>query len=180
MVQRLNYFQRIWRRLSFQKSGESLVRHLGVIFGHDCKFVHVNIRTFGAEPYLIRLGDHVEISGNVRFLPHDGSVWVFRTAEPNIDIIKPISVGNNVFIGYGSIILPGATIGDNCIIGAGSVVAGSIPSSSVAAGVPAKVIRSLDEHYEKVKPSFLQTKKMNRAAKKDYLLQHFDINETLD
>ena len=140
----------------------------------------MNLNTFGSEPYLVRLGDHVELAANVRFLPHDGSVWVFREAEPNIDIIKPISIGNNVFIGYGSIILPGATIGDNCIIGAGSVVTGVIPSNSVAAGVPAKVIRSLDEHYKRVKPTFLHTKKMSRAAKKEYLLQHFDINENLD
>ena len=42
----------------------------------------------------------------------------------------------------------GSNIGDNVIIGAGSVVSGTIPSNSVVGGVPAKVIRSLDEHYK--------------------------------
>lgn len=60
-----------------------------------------------------------------------------------------IKVGNNCFIGHSVIILPGVTIGDNVIIGAGSIVTRDIPSDSVVAGIPAKVVCSLDGYYEK-------------------------------
>lgn len=53
----------------------------------------------------------------------------------------PVIIGNNVWIGGGTIILPGVKIGDNCVIGAGSVVTKSIPDNSVAFGNPCRVIR---------------------------------------
>ncbi|MEL0654866.1 DapH/DapD/GlmU-related protein [Pseudoalteromonas issachenkonii] len=61
---------------------------------------------------------------------------------------SPIIIGNNVFIGWGSIILPGVNIGDNCVIGAGSVVSKNIPDGMVAAGNPAKVIKPTSEYVE--------------------------------
>ena len=54
-------------------------------------------------------------------------------------------IGNNVWIGSGANILPGVSIGDNSIIGAGSVVIKDIPANSVAVGIPAKVIKNLDD-----------------------------------
>lgn len=57
---------------------------------------------------------------------------------------RPVSIGNDVWIGMGSLILKGSSIGDNTIIGAGSIVAGRIPPNVIAAGVPARVLRSLD------------------------------------
>ena len=59
---------------------------------------------------------------------------------------KAITIGDNVFIGWGSIILPGVTIGSNTIIGAGSVVTKDIPDGVVAAGNPAKVVKSTDDY----------------------------------
>ena len=56
---------------------------------------------------------------------------------------KPVSIGNNVWIGGGVTILPGVTIGDNVTIGAGAVVINDIPSGSIAAGNPCKVIKHL-------------------------------------
>lgn len=70
---------------------------------------------------------------------------------PNGDIVGEAGytyIGDNVFIGMNSIILMGANIGNNVIIGAGSIVSETIPSNSVVGGKPAKVIRSLDEHYK--------------------------------
>ena len=60
-----------------------------------------------------------------------------------------VEIGNNVFIGAGSIVLPGVTIGDNVVIGAGSIVSRNIPTNSVAVGNPAKVICTLDEYIDK-------------------------------
>lgn len=56
---------------------------------------------------------------------------------------KEIKIGNDVWIGGGSIVLPGVTIGNNCVIGAGSVVTKDIPDNSMAVGNPARVIKSL-------------------------------------
>ena len=55
----------------------------------------------------------------------------------------PITVGNNVWIGAGTIVLGGVTIGDNTVIGAGSVVTKSIPSNVIAVGVPCRVVREI-------------------------------------
>lgn len=59
-------------------------------------------------------------------------------------INKPIKIGNNVWIGTKATILSGVTIGDNCIIGANAVVTKDIPSNSVAVGIPAKVVKTID------------------------------------
>lgn len=147
-------------------------RSLGVQVGSNCRF-SLSVGTFGTEPYLIKIGDHVELTSNVRFLTHDGSVWVFREKYPEIDLIAPIVVGNNVFIGMGAMILPGITIGDNCIIGAYSLVTKDIPPNSVAAGVPARIIRSTNEYWDKVKQSVLYTHRMSAKEKREYLLQRF-------
>jgi acetyltransferase-like isoleucine patch superfamily enzyme len=74
---------------------------------------------------------------------------VFRDRFPDLDVFGPITVGSNVFIGINAIIMPGVTIGDNVVIGSGAVVTRDIPSNSVAAGVPARVVRSLDEYRAK-------------------------------
>ena len=58
---------------------------------------------------------------------------------------KPVSVGNDCWLGANVVICPGVTIGDNCVIGAGSVVTRDIPANSFAAGVPCRVIREITE-----------------------------------
>ena len=173
----IGLLRKIYRSVCNRPTGVKLAKELGVRFGQGCKFISINQRTFGSEPYLIELGDHVEITAGVRFLPHDGALWVFREKEPKIDLMMPIKVGSNVFIGYNAIILRGAVIGDNCIIGAGSVVSGTIPPNSVAAGVPAKVIKRVDEYRASIAPHLTETKHMNREQKKSFFIKHFNINE---
>jgi len=148
-------------------------RSLGVEVGNNCKFGDIDTGTFGTEPYLITIGDHVEITSGVRFITHDGSVWVFRDKLPNIDIVKPIEVGNNVFIGMRSMILPGVSIGNNVIIGAGSVVVSNIPSNNVVAGIPARIIRDMDSYYKKISKITIDTKTMNKVDKKKFLIKKF-------
>lgn len=58
---------------------------------------------------------------------------------------EPITVGDNVWLGGGAIVCPGVTIGDDTVVGAGAVVTGDLPSGVVAAGVPARVLREIDE-----------------------------------
>jgi maltose O-acetyltransferase len=61
------------------------------------------------------------------------------------ELAKPVTIGKNVWVGGGSIILPGVTIGDNTTIGAGSVVTKDIPPDVVAAGNPARVLKDVPE-----------------------------------
>lgn len=89
--------------------------------------------------------------------------------------MKPITIGNNVFLGLGTIVMPGSTIGDNVIIGAGSIVRGKIESNSVYAGVPAKYLCSLDEYRERNELFFTPTKQLNEFEKKNYLIKYFKI-----
>ena len=105
---------------------------------------------------------------NVRFETHDGGVWCFRKENPKIDIIKPISIGNNVYLGYEAVVLPGVTIGDNVVIGARAMVTKDIPSNSVAVGIPAKVIKTLEEYKEKTFNEAHNTKKMDVVSKEAY------------
>ena len=58
---------------------------------------------------------------------------------------RPITIGNNVWIGAGAVVLPGVTIGDNTVIGAGSIVTKDIPAHVVAVGNPCKVLRTINE-----------------------------------
>lgn len=64
------------------------------------------------------------------------------------DECAPIIIGNNVFVGTNSVILPGVNIGDNVVIGAGSIVTKNIPSNSIAVGNPCKVIKEKEPYTE--------------------------------
>ncbi len=97
--------------------------------------------------YHITIGDNVTLAPRVHILAHDASTRMFlgKTRAANVVI------GNEVFIGAGSVVLPGVKIGDCVIIGAGSVVSKDIPDNSVAVGNPARVVCSVDEYIEKEK-----------------------------
>lgn len=150
---------------------EKYAKYIGVKIGLNCRLINVS---FSTEPYLVTIGNHVSAT-QVRFETHDGGVWVFRNSNPELDIIKPITIGNNVFIGFGSVILPGVTIGDNVVIAAYAVVSRDIPPNSVAAGIPAKVIKSIDEYIDKVSQIGDKTKSMTYKDKKDFYLQKYRL-----
>ncbi len=145
---------------------ERYARHQGVKIGKKCK---IYSRNFGSEPYLVELGDHVQITAGVRFFTHGGS-WVFREKYPNFDFFGKIKVGNNVYIGTSAFILPGVTIGNNVIVAAGSIVTKSIPDDAIVGGNPARVIGSVSALEERVLSYNLDCKKMNRQQKKKFLL----------
>lgn len=105
---------------------------------------------------LISLGDRVVISSNVIFLTHDYSFTTSLIAineKPRTDIgtLGPITVGNNVFIGMNSMLLPGTSIGNNVIIGAGSIVRGKVLDNSIMSGNPAVMVGDIREHAKKLK-----------------------------
>lgn len=84
------------------------------------------------------------------FETHDGGTLTVEKECGRWVIVGNIVLGNNVYVGTRTVILPGVHIGDNTIIGAGSVVTKDIPANVVAAGVPCRVIRSRNEYIDKV------------------------------
>lgn len=141
-------------------------RSIGVTVGERCRLLDLNGGTFGSEPWLITIGDHVTVTTGAHFVTHDGGVWVFREKHPDVDLMAPIKVGNNVFLGLNVTVMPGVTIGDNVVVGAGAIVTRDIPSNSVAVGSPAKVIMTLDEYWTKVEPRLLHTARLTVDEKR--------------
>lgn len=90
----------------------------------------------------VTFGDNVFIAPNCSFYTA-GHPLDFKQRNKGLEYARPISIGDNVWIGGNVTILPGVTIGDNTTIGAGSVVTKDIPSNVLAAGNPCKVIRQL-------------------------------------
>ena len=93
------------------------------------------------------------------------NVW-----ETRKDKIAPIKIGNNVYIGMGAYIMPGVKIGNNCIIGAGAIVAHDIPDESVAVGIPARVVKCVEEYYTSTinKNWLYETAGMDNSQKREY------------
>lgn len=127
---------------------------------------------WSTEPWIITLGNNVHITDDVKFITHDGGTLLFRKRVPDLEITKPIVVGDNVYIGNNVIILPGVTIGNNVIIGAGAVVSKSIPDNSVAVGVPARVIKTADEYFEKLQKESLHLGHL-KGEEKDKALREY-------
>lgn len=141
-------------------SDEEFISHLhniGVECGSHTKFFEINnIRLDTTRPWLLKIGDYCKITGGVIILTHDYSRSVLRRVYGEvIGEAKKTIIGDNCFIGMNSILLMGTVLGDNVIVGAGSVVHGNIPSNSVVAGNPARVICSLEEYYEKRKKLYI-------------------------
>lgn len=120
---------------------------VNIHFGNNCE---VNMNCTFLDDNRITIGDNALIAPNVQiytaFHPTNAKD---RFGEPRADgsfafcktQTAPVTIGDNVWIGGGAIILPGVTIGDNVVIGAGSVVTKDIPSDSVACGNPCRVVR---------------------------------------
>jgi acetyltransferase-like isoleucine patch superfamily enzyme len=141
------FFSKIWRilyLLDCKRNGMKYGKNLRIMAGVD----------FGSEPGLIEIGNNVVISKDVLFSTHDGGANVIRKLpemkNKEINTFEKIIIGNNVFIGARTIILPGVKIGDNVIIGANSVITKNIESNSVVAGIPAKKIMNLEEYKIKL------------------------------
>ena len=103
-------------------------------------------------PWLVTIGDNVTLAPESMLLCHDGSTKKLVGYSK----IGRITIGNNVFIGAKAIVLPNVTIGNNVVIGAGSVVTKNIPDNCVVAGIPAKIVCSIEEYRNKVSKQIKQ------------------------
>ncbi|MCD7977318.1 MAG: sugar O-acetyltransferase [Tannerellaceae bacterium] len=134
--------ENVWITAPFMVDyGENI--HLGnnIEINLNCVFLDCNTITIGDNSgigpnvQIYAVGHPVNPSERLSEIHQGFSFWVNTTG--------PVTIGKNVWIGGGSVILPGVTIGDNTTIGAGSVVTKSIPSNCLAAGNPCRVIRNL-------------------------------------
>lgn len=159
--------KRLIRLIKFHRNPKSYLTNLGVKIGENTKIATYD---FGSEPFLISIGNHCHITKNVKFITHDGGVWVFRKEIPDFDVFGTIAIEDNVYIGNGTIIMPGVKIGSNVVIGANSLVTKSIPSNTVVAGIPATFICTLEAYKSKMVPKNFKTKGLKGEERKQVIL----------
>lgn len=130
-------------------------RRQGMRVGDNTRFV--GKQYFESEPYLVSFGRDCLITDRVTFITRDGGIQApfvrdglsYAEVYGRKSIFRGITVGNNCFIGVGSIILAGTEVGDNSVIGAGSIVRGRFEPGSVIAGNPAGAVSTIDRYFEK-------------------------------
>ena len=130
-------------RLRGEYTTEKLIS-MGMKVGKNFNRLH-GVILDPAHCWLIEIGDNVTIAPRVHILCHDASTKMFL----NYTKIGRVTIGDNVFIGAETVVLPGVTIGSNVIIGANSTVTHDVPDNTVVAGSPATVICTLDEYLDK-------------------------------
>lgn len=139
----------IVKRLVYRLRGEYTVEQLtkmGLKVGENFN-PQLGFELDPSHCWLIEIGNNVTFGPHVQVLAHDASTCMLIGYAR----IGRVTIGDNVFIGAGSIVLPGVTIGSNTVIGAGSVVSRSIPDGVVAIGSPAKPVQKIEEFTDKHK-----------------------------
>lgn len=124
----------------------NVYRHYGVKIGGNCLICS---DLTGGEPFLIKIGDNTIISTNVQLITHDMSIS--RMTDKSC-VYGKVVIGDNCFIGNGSIVLYGVEVANNVIVASGSVVTKSITQEKViVGGNPAKILCTWDDYYKRNK-----------------------------
>lgn len=118
------------------------LRSRGVQIGENVNLINTTIDW--SHGFLVSIGNRVTLTG-VKILTHDGSTQI----PFGLSRVGKVTIGDEVFVGHGTIILPNVRIGSRVVVGAGSVVTRDIPDNSVAAGNPARVIGTYDDFLKK-------------------------------
>lgn len=149
----MSFFRKFIRAFLYRLRGDYTTEQLikrGMKVGRNFGRLH-GVILDPAHCWLISIGDDVTMAPRVHVLAHDASTKKYL----NYTKIGRVNIGDRVFIGAESVILPNVTIGNDVIIGANSVVTKDVPSNVVYAGNPAKFICSIDEYLAN------NTEKMN-------------------
>ena len=139
------YFKKVFLLIRGEVDIEALVAR-GLKVGSNCSFQN-GVKIDESHCWHIQIGNDVTLGPRVMILAHDASM----KRHLGYTKIGKVKIGNNVFIGAGTIVLPNVSIGDNSIIGAGSIITKDIPSNVVAAGNSAKVLFPIDKFLIKHK-----------------------------
>lgn len=167
--------RKIYFDIYFKINRINASRKFGVRIGDNCVIYGGNINMWGSEPFLITVGNNVFITDGCKFINHDGGTLPLRKFVPDLEITKEIKIGNDVYMGIDTIIMPGVVIGNNVIIGARSVVTKNLESNGVYAGTPAKYIKSVEEYLEKLKTESLKIGHLNGDDKEKMLKKIFNV-----
>ena len=124
-------FIKLYKRIFW--SFERQARNAGVKLGRNNEIM---TRFWSTEPYLITIGDNCQITNGVKIFTHGGG-HVLRDKYPTFDCFGKVSLGDYVYLGNNSMVMPGVSIGSHVIVAAGSVVTKSVPSGYVVGGNPA-------------------------------------------
>ncbi len=152
-----------WRYIA---SPEKYARHIGVTIGKNCL---IATRNWSTEPYLVTIGDNVQITNNVSIHTHGGGNSL-RWKYPEFDVFGKVTIGDWAYLGAYSQIMPGVTIGKGALVAAGSVVTKSVAPFTVVGGNPAKYICTVEEYYNRNKQFNIGTKELSLSEKKKVLL----------
>lgn len=155
--ERLKHTLILWTKLGSPKRTRYLrENHIFYSIGDNCTIMS---RTIPLYARLIKIGNNVHLASGVKLITHDithamlnKSSYVKEKAGADYrfrEKVGCIEIGDDVFVGSGTTILQNVRIGSRVIIGAGSLVNRDIPDNSVAVGVPAKVIGTLDDYVER-------------------------------
>lgn len=139
--------KKVIRKIRGGNPSISELRLKGAVIGENC---HIYGSLDNGHEFLVTIGDNVTLASGCRLLTHDGSTKKILGYSK----VGRIDIGNDVFIGAASIVLPNVRIGNKVIIGAGSIVTKDIPDNSVVVGNPARVIGAYDAYVDKVQKQF--------------------------
>ena len=160
-------FSRLAAKMKGEQDLDKLIRR-GLVVGAGFKRMG-GVIIDPSHCWHISIGDNVTLAPRVHILAHDASTKVFL----GYTRVENTRIGNNVFIGAGSIVLPGVTIGSNVVIGAGSVVSKDIPDNTVAVGNPARVLKPLSDFIEENKRKMSS----DNMFQEKYTLRNKDFRE---
>lgn len=171
-------------------TSESYIKHLrniGVEIGEGCTFFAPSKTLVDEQyPWMITIGNNVQVTEGVKILTHDYSWSVLKTLKPKkydgggyvpgphqegavLGASGHVTIGNNVFIGMNAIVLRNVIIGDDVVIGAGAVVTKDCPSGGVYAGNPAHRVADIGSFYEKrLSCQLAEAKDLARAYEERY------------
>lgn len=142
-------------------------RLIGVNLGKNC-LVYRSME-WPSEPYLVTIGDNVQLTRGVAIHTHGGGN-VIRRQVNDFDSFGKVVIRDWAYIGAHAQIMPGVTIGEGAMVAAGAVVTKSVPDRMVVGGNPAKIICSVDDYLGRNLKYNLKTKRLSKKEKKQYLL----------
>ena len=152
-------------------SPEAYGRHIGVSIGEHCL---ISTRYWSSEPYLIKIGNNVQVTDCVSFHTHGGGNCI-RKEHPEFDIFGKIVIEDWAYIGAWSHIMAGVTIGEGALVAAGAVVTKSVPPHTVVGGNPARYICTTEEFYQRNKEK--QIGRRLSEYEKQLVLRHLPENK---
>lgn len=158
----INLLKKMYKIFLYGYKGTSdiYIRYLknkGIDIGENVTFYEPNTNHVDVQkPWLVRIGNNVEITRGVVIITHDYAWSVIKQATGEIIGNRgKVIIGNNVFIGMNTVILNGVTIGNNVIIGANTLVNKDVPSGAVVVGNPVKVIDSVENYIDKRRKNYI-------------------------